>query len=280
MMDIQPTDLRYFLEVAKTLNISRAAERLNLGQPAISQSLRRIEAVIGTPVFDRFKTGVQLTTAGRKLLMDGHLALEHWTKLKQRALDSESKIEGSYSIGCHPSVAIYSLPSFLGKLLGVNSQLEIRLEHGLSREIAESVISFRLDFGLVMNPVRHPDLVIKTLCEDRFTFWAADGGNPDVLLCDPALGQSQELIRRAAAKEMTFVRHLNSVSLEVLAELAAAGCGVALLPERVAMKHPRLTRFKKDTPFETDKLCLIYRADRRLSAAGKAIIAAIAGAKI
>ena len=39
MMDIQPTDLRYFLETAKTLNISRAAERLNIGQPALSQAL-------------------------------------------------------------------------------------------------------------------------------------------------------------------------------------------------------------------------------------------------
>jgi DNA-binding transcriptional LysR family regulator len=280
MMDIQPTDLRYFLEVAKTLNISRAAERLNLGQPAISQSLRRIESVIGTPVFDRFKTGVQLTSAGKKLLQEGHIALEHWTRLKQQALDSENKIEGSYSIGCHPSVAIYSLPFFLGKLLGDHPHLDIRLEHGLSREIAESVISFRLDFGIVMNPVRHPDLIIKILCEDQFTFWTSPQGNRDVLLCDPALGQSQELIRRATAREITFERYLNSESLEVIAELAAAGCGVALLPERVARRHPQLTRLKKDAPFETDKLCLVYRADRRLSLAGKTITSAISAAKI
>lgn len=279
-MDIQPTDLRYFLEVAKTLNISRAAERLNLGQPAISQSLKRIEAVIGAPVFDRFKTGVQLTSAGRKLLLDGRIALEHWTRLKQQALDSESKIEGSYSIGCHPSVAIYSLPSFLGRLLGDHPGLDIRLEHGLSREVAESVISFRIDFGLVMNPVRHPDLVIKTLCEDQFTFWIAESGNRDVLLCDPALSQSQELIRRAASRGFTFNRYLNSQNLEVLAQLAASGCGVAMLPERVAKKHVGLSRLKKDIPFETDKLCLVYRADRKLSAAGKAIIAAISEAKI
>src|SRR6516225_7546097 len=113
MMDIKPEDLRNFFETAKTLNISRAAERLNLGQPTLSQSLRRLEAAVRTRLFDRFKTGVQLTTAGKKLFEDGRTALEHWEGLKQKIVASEIEIQGNYTIGCHTAVATYALPSFL-----------------------------------------------------------------------------------------------------------------------------------------------------------------------
>jgi DNA-binding transcriptional LysR family regulator len=279
MMDINPADLRYFFETAKTLNISRAAERLNIGQPALSQSIRRLEEVIGVKLFDRFKTGVQLTAAGRRLLHEGRIAIENWEHLKSAVLASDLEIVGRYSIGCHIAVGIYSLPHFMRTLLDKYPQLEITLVHGLSRDIVESIISFRVDFGLVMNPVRHPDLIIKELCDDKVSIWQSPQSVQNTLIYDPSLSQAQLLIKKLGMKT-AYKRHLHSSSLEVIAKLAGAGCGDAILPERVAKQQPNLSLKNKETPFVTDKLYLAYRADRHITAASRVIIDSILKAKI
>lgn len=277
-MDIQPTDLRYFFEAATTLNFSRAAERLGIGQPTLSQAMRRLEDAIGAKIFDRFKTGVQLTAVGRRLLNEGRSTLDSWERLKSGALAADQAIQGRYSIGCHPTVGLYALPVFLKDLLAHNIGLEISLHHGLSREVLENVVSFRTDFGLVMNPVRHPDLVIHELCEDRMSFYKASGASEDTLLYEPALAQSQTLIRRLGTKTK-FTKFMQSASLEVIAGLANQGCGVAILPERLAKLYPALSLLDRKLPSVRDQLCLIYRADRRATAASRVIVQAIKRAK-
>ncbi len=274
MMDVNPTDLRYFFEVAQTLNISRAAERLNIGQPAVSQALQRIERILGVALFDRFKTGVQLTPSGQKLLNEGRAALEAWENMYRAAQSAESAIEGRYTLGCHTAVAMYTLSRFLKGMLESHPKLEIVLKHGLSREVAGDVISFKTDFGLVMNPVRHPDLVIKYVCEDRVSCWKTTECIEDTLIFDPALSQSQVLLKKIE-KTLKIKRHLTSGSLEVVANLASSGCGIAVLPARVAALYPNLVAVNKDLPSVLDRLALVYRADRSFTASARVIVDSI-----
>ena len=130
--------------------------------------------------------------------------------------------------------------------------------------------SFQVDFGLVMNPAPHPDLVILPLCEDRVSFYASDSGLRNILIFDPALAQSQALIRKLG--KIPFEKFLHSSSLELIAELASKGCGTAILPERIAKLHPPLSLLNRNFPFVRDQLCLIYRSDRHQSAGARMII--------
>ena len=281
MMDINPTDLRYFFEVAEALNISRAAERLNVGQPTVSQAIQRIERILGVQLFDRFKTGVKLTHSGKKLLVDGRSAIEVWERMHSAAQSAENSIEGRYSIGCHTAVALYTLSRFMKPLLANHPKLEINLKHGLSREIAADVIDFKTDFGLVMNPIRHPDLVIRHLCEDRVSCWKAKMGGQgleDTLIFDPALSQSQSLLKKIG-KVLEINRQVTSGSLEVIANLTASGCGIGILPGRIAALHPNLVPVA-GSPWILDRLALIYRADRRLTASSKVIAESIVTLKL
>ena len=68
-MTISPSDLTYFIEVAHTKNLSRAAERLGITQPSLTLAIQRIEHSLGTDVLIRSKKGVVLTKAGRSLLI-------------------------------------------------------------------------------------------------------------------------------------------------------------------------------------------------------------------
>lgn len=274
-----PSELNYFIEVANTLNLSRAAERLGVSQPALSLAIQRLESSFGVPLLVRTKSGVNLTTGGRKLVTQARSLLHEWERIRSEALKDETEISGRYTVGCHPSVALYSLPSVLPELLRSNPLLEFKLVHDLSRKITEEVISFKVDFGIVVNPVEHPDLVIKQLLKDEVSFWVSPARdvNHDVLICDPELLQTQSLLKQLTKKAGAFKRTMTSSNLEVITELVAAGAGVGILPSRVAsrVKSRGLKPFMADAPKFYDRICLVYRADAQRSKSSRKIAALI-----
>lgn len=279
------TDITYFIEVAQTQNISRAAERLGITQPSLSSAMKRLEDSLGVTLFIRGRTGVQLTKAGKELLGRGRLLILNWEQLRADVNKKETGMSGQYVIGCHPSVALYSLSHFLPKLMQQYSELEIKLTHDLSRKITEGVISFEIDFGIVVNPVRHPDLVIHELCTDDVLFWTASkpsstqslNSKTGVLICDLNLMQVQKLVDDLQKNGHGFKRTIQSSSLEVITDLTASGAGVGILPGRVATRIPsqKLRPLEGSLPVFKDKICLIYRADAQKTYGSRMIIDAI-----
>ncbi len=277
------SEIKYFLEVSSALNISRAAERLGISQPSLSLAIRRLEDSLGSELLVRNKSGVKLTKAGEKFALQARMLIDEWEKLKNTIAGNEESVSGHFSIGCHPSVAMYSLPEFLTDLMSEFQELEISLFHDLSRKVTESVISFRTDFGIVVNPVRHPDLVIKSLISDQVTFWTGPErtdlndikSNNAILICDQELIQTQALLKNIK-KMRTFKRVLDSSNLEVVAALVACGAGVGILPGRVATRISAQGLKKvPGLPVFNDEICLIYRADAQRSKASKVIIETI-----
>lgn len=278
-------ELHYFIEVANTLNVSRAAERLGISQPTLSLAVQRLEQSFGVPLLIRTKSGVKLTHAGNKLVVQARNLVSEWEKIRADALKDEAEIRGRYTIGCHPSVALYSLHGILPDLLSENAGLEIKLLHDLSRKITEDVISFKLDFGIVVNPTEHPDLIIKNLCKDEVTLWTSKSpsslqetkSGKAVLICDTDLLQTQSILKQLAKGGMEFKRVVTSSNLEVIANLVAAKVGVGVLPGRVAqrVKSYNLAIFDKDAPKFNDRICLIFRADAQRSKANRLLAKAI-----
>lgn len=279
------SDITYFIEVAQTKNISRAAERLGIAQPSLSSAMKRLEDSLGVTLFIRGRTGVQLTKAGKELLGRGRMLLLNWEQLRADVNKRETSASGQYIIGCHPSVALYSLSHFLPGLVQRYPELEIKLTHDLSRKITEEVISFEVDFGIVVNPVRHPDLVIKELYADEVLFWIAK--NPSstqnfdsqkgVLICDLNLVQVQKLLGDLQKRKQGFKRIIQSSNLEVVTDLTASGVGVGILPRRVATRITayNLKPLDDRMPVFKDKICLIYRADSQKTKGSQIIIDAI-----
>ena len=278
-------ELSYFVEIANTQNISRAAERLGISQPSLSLAVKRLEDALGTELLIRSKSGVHLTRAGQKFVSQARLLLDEWDRLSEAAVREESTLTGRYVIGCHPSVALYTLPQVLPQLMAQHAELELKLIHGLSRQVTDEVIGFKVDFGLVVNPVEHPDLVIKVLAKDDVTLWtAADGAAAEaalagagVLICDPELLQTQSIAKQMAKKGLIFRRTVTSSSLELVTALVAKGAGVGILPGRVATRETHLNLLMVDgAPKFHDRICLIYRADAQKSAASKTLLAIMA----
>ena len=267
-----PSDLEYFVEVSSTLNLSRAAERIGISQPTLSLAIKRLEENVGVPLLNRSKRGVNLTQAGIQLLTHIRELLQRWETVRGQALSSIQEDQGSFTIGCHPAVGIYTLPGFMPDLLEKYPKLDLHLTHDLSRKILERVVSMEIQVGIVVNPVQHADLVIRRLCVDEVTLWVGPGertiqkllNGQAVLICDPELIQTQTILNKLKKNGVAYRQILGSSSLEVIAELTASGAGIGILPERVAkfVGGGKLRRVAH-SPSVKDEISLVYRVENK-----------------
>jgi len=270
-MEPSSTDLNYFIETIRAGSISKSAENLGIAQPSLSLAIKRIERFLGQPIFIRSRNGVRLTLAGEKLRDKSHKLLEVWEEVRSQCLDS-TEVRGLVHFGCHPEVAIDSLPLFLPNILASYPGIRFQMTHDLSKNITEKVISSKLDLAIVVNPIKHPDLIIKTLTIDEMNLWSSrkktkmnDHENP-IIICDQDLHQSQKILKQLS-RVSTIKQVIHSSDLEVVASLVASGAGLGVLPSEVAHRNKgyKLIPVKRVKAVE-DKVCLIYRVENKKNA--------------
>ena len=255
-------DINYFIELYKVKNISRASERLGVSQPSLSIALKRLEDKLEVKLFNRSKTGAVPTKEADLIYKDIEDLANQWNLLRNKAKAASQELKGHLRIGVHPSVALHTTPLWLKTFLHKNTGIEFSFVHDLSRKITEQIISFKVDLGFVINPTKHPDLVLKKLFKDEVTFRSSKKlkkENHTIAIYDPSMNQSQTLIRNASKKGIDFKQHIHSSSLELIENMVSNGVGVGILPKRVC-KSDYLTPFKGVKPFQ-DELYLAYRAD-------------------
>ena len=162
-MDLR--QLRYFLAVAKTGHMTRAAEALGMAQPPLSQQIKGLETQIGLPLFKRHAKGVTLTEAGRTLQADATRLLHDFDALQSRMqLLAEGKT-GRLDIAFTSSAAAHEFtPYALRECRARHPGLVLDIGEANAAEITEAVAQGRLHCGLLRVPVDHPPgLVFDTL---------------------------------------------------------------------------------------------------------------------
>ena len=268
-MSLILADIKYFITISETLNVTRASEIIGITQPALSYSLKRIESELGGQLFIRLKNGIQLTKLGEEFKTRARRLIYEWEQAQNLANPDSGLIEGSYTIAIHPSVALYTIESFMPKLLQEFPALNFNFIHGLSREMTEKVISWEADFGIVVNPIKHSDLVIIKLCTDEVGIFHIENAQ-EKLIYDQNLAQSQYLLKKMQNKT-NFSGAISSANLEVVAKLTSLGLGFGILPSRVASQYKRLKKLK-NSPIFKDEICLIYRPEKHTNNVSRRII--------
>ncbi len=274
-------DIHYFLEAAKVKNFSRASERLGITQPTLSRSIKKLEEVVGTDLFIRSKKGVELTPAGKEIFLKSESILNSWDQIKSNALGITNEIRGNIKLGAHPSVAIHTISHSLSSVLENHPNLNIKLVHELSRVINEMIISFQIDLGIVVNPIKHPDLILTKLGYDEVCLWKSKktnknndvNSNQAVLICDESLSQVESLKKKFKNQKLVFSRVLNSSSLEVITQLVSDGVGIGIIPSRIVkVLHPKTLEKIQKTPVFKDEFYLSYRVENKNIASIKFLV--------
>ncbi len=152
-MNIELRQLRYFVAVAEEMHFGRAAVRLHMTQPPLSQTIQALEAALGTLLFFRTKRSVALTPAGTALLPEARrllLQAETLPDLVRRAATGES---GRLALA-FVSTADYSvLPPFLREFRENYPQVHIDLREATTDIQLEDLAQGRIDAGLVIPPL-------------------------------------------------------------------------------------------------------------------------------
>ncbi|GAB3626318.1 LysR family transcriptional regulator [Pandoraea terrae] len=255
-MDLR--QLRYFVAVAEERHFGRAAQRLAMTQPPLSQQIRALEDSLGAPLFVRTKRSVELTAVGRQLLPEVRRILGDADGLKALAQGLAHGEVGTLSLGFVSTADYGILPPLLREFGERYPRVRLQLLEATSDVQIEALMAGRLDAGLFIPPVparfaselsylpivREP--LMLALPADR-----AGAGTEAVSLNDYAREPLIVFPRRVAPAFYDIIMGCYSacgltprvgqeaIQMQTIVSLVSAGMGVALVPQSLC--HLRRT---------------------------------------
>ena len=145
--------LRHFLAVIDHGSVSRAANAFGIAQPALSQSLGRMEKELGVRLFDRSRSGSSPTSAARAILDDVRVSVARIDAASRRARDMAAGSAGQLTVGFVTTALIETLPRALRALRERAPGVRVVLREMSNAEQAEALSSGEIDIGLMHTPV-------------------------------------------------------------------------------------------------------------------------------
>ena len=249
--------LRYFLAVAEERHITRAAIRLGLQQPPLSQQIRALENELGTRLFTRLPRGVELTAAGEAFLEEAQTVLSAVERARARARAAALGQRGRISIGLTTSASLHpAVTRTLRAYADSHAAVALDLHASSAAGLTEALLRHDVQVAIIRAAVARPaDLIFRELARENMLIAlpaghhlirrTASGANAPIPLRALA-GERLILVRRHAAPGMygNVVSACHKAGFEplVVAEveqmltsitLIAAGVGISLMPASI-----------------------------------------------
>lgn len=258
-MNIELRQLRYFVAVAEENHFGRAAVRLHMTQPPLSQTIQALEAMLGTPLFTRTKRSVALTPAGMALLPEARRLLYQASALPDLARRAASGEAGLLSLSFVSSADYSVLPPLLREFRERYPQVQIDLREATTDVQLEDLAQRRIDAGLLIPPLSDkakaefdylPVLSEPLILAAPQGIKALHGKNAVAL---KALADMPLIIfpRRIAPafhdtilacfRNAGLTPHIGqeAIQMQTIIGLVSAGMGIALVPQSVSnLKRP------------------------------------------
>ena len=153
-MGMELRHLRYFVAVAETENVSRAALKLHVSQPALSRQVRDLEDELGFLLLERTARSVRLTDAGRVFLTEAREVLQRSDAAiaKARAIATDGR--GELQVGYAPSPTVRILPPTLRAFQAQRPKVRVRLHDLSTEEMVAGLCDGKLDIAVLVRPTR------------------------------------------------------------------------------------------------------------------------------
>jgi LysR family nitrogen assimilation transcriptional regulator len=158
--------LRYFVETARMRSISRAAAGLGVVQPALTRRIQLLEERLGVQLLMRHRRGVEPTEAGLLVLERSELILRMAQQLETEARSKGLEAAGPVAFGFPPSIGILMVGKLLSECGAKYPRIKLLLQEDYSAGVQSSLLSGRLDIGIMSCEAQHPDLMIEPLFKE------------------------------------------------------------------------------------------------------------------
>jgi DNA-binding transcriptional LysR family regulator len=272
--------LRYFVTTAEELHFTRAAKRLGIAQPPLSQQIQQLEREVGTQLFHRLSRGVELTEAGRSFWHDARAVLDQIDRAKAAAQAVARGERGSIRIGFTSSASFNPfVPAVISEYRQKHPKVELSLGENTTSVLLAQLREGRLDFaflrpamGEVGNmrtrllfeedmcialPALHklvasPALKLIALAEESFIMYPRANGRA---LYDTII---------AGCRNAGFSPNIGQEAPQMAStvNLVAAGIGVAIVPASMRQLQTQGVTYRPiDGPPIKAALSLTYRDD-------------------
>lgn len=168
MSDIELRHLRYFVAVAEELHFGRAAERLHLAQPPLSQQIRKLEEIVGYALFTRTSRAVKLTSAGESFLNHARRTLRKVEDDMEEARRIGRGEIGFLKVGFIGSGMLTRLPAMLGRYRAQFPKVTLQLREFHTSGVIEGLLENTLDVGFLRDSGPIEGLQVEVLFSESF----------------------------------------------------------------------------------------------------------------
>ena len=292
-INFEALDLRAFVAVVELGGFHRAAEALNMSQPALSRRIQRLEAAVGAALLERTTRRVALTMVGREMLPLVRRMLDEFDSSIFAMRDLGSRRAGQIALACIPTAAFYFLPSVIARFSEQYPNIRFRILDLSANDGLEAVARGEVEFGINLLGGSDAELTFEPLLEDPFVLacrrdhvladrpalaWADLEGHPLVTVSRASGNRAildSALVKVGVRLDWSFeVTHL-STSLG----LVEAGLGISVLPRLATpgQDHPTIaTRAIRD-PEISRTIGVVRRRGVRLAPAAERFLEMLLG---
>jgi DNA-binding transcriptional LysR family regulator len=280
MDQIELRHLRYFAILARELHFGRAAARLGIAQPPLSQQIQRLETLLGTKLLERTSRKVQLTDAGRAFLVEAERVMAGVDTAVEAARRSGRGESGELKVAFAATVMFLALPAIIREFRARFPRVHLDLREMPTGPQLTALRDGEIDIGFVREPRPDPDLEIVTVMREplriavnrshplaaRPTLAVRDLANEPFVLfpADLAPGLHAQVMSlcRAAGFSPRVVEESRELYTSV--SLVEAGVGVSILPASVEKLGWRGVRYRPIPSADAEtRIAAAWRKDRQ-----------------
>jgi DNA-binding transcriptional LysR family regulator len=280
--------LETFLEVARNMSFSRAAEKRFRTQPAISAQIRALEEEVGAKLIDRSGGKVALTAPGKAFLEYVDHTLEARRGIINTMAEMEHVPRGEIVVAANEGTCLHILPEVFAEFKKLYPKVSVAVKRSEHTSILESIIDNSVDFGVVSLPVHDKRLTTVLIHRDELVIIASPKHSmaklKSLLVADlarqpllvPKMGRTRDTIERLFDDQK--VRPTISMELdssELMKRFVAADVGVGFIARSNVeqdLKAGTLVEFPVPGSQIRRDLGLVFRKDKALSRAARAFI--------
>jgi LysR family hydrogen peroxide-inducible transcriptional activator len=278
--------LRYFIAVADEGNFSRAAAKVRVAQPSLSQQIRKLEAEIGQPLFDRLPRSVVLTEAGRCLLDYARQILASIGDAQRCVDELKGKIAGDVAVGAIPTIAPYVLPELVVTFQKHYPDVTLHIVEDVTAGITRRIEAGELDVALASTCRPSPTLRRESIGNEPLLLLVPEGHalakktlaefddlkSQRFLLLHEMHCLSQQVHHLLESRRLHPEVALAGSQLSTIANMVAAGIGLSIVPQMMVKHHatPGCVSLPFAPPVPERELNLLYNPLRFQSKAAAA----------
>lgn len=235
-----------FYTVAKCGSLTKAAEELYISQPAVSQAIKQLETQLGGTLFNRTHKGMELSeTGGKQIFPIVEQALKLFEQVESKYAELKDTATGVVRICASDTVATHFLLPYIKRYHEKYPDVNLILQNGTSGETIELLKNKKGDIGFVNLPIDDSDVnLLSSVMQLHDTFVASDRfaeletgvvelkrlQDYPLLMLELSTATRQAIVSFAHSQGIHLHPEIELASLELMAELAKSGIGIACIP--------------------------------------------------